>query len=107
MVHAVAVAMKMVERIREAVDPDRIILFGSWGRGEENPDSDFDILIVAPSKEPRWRRAVAIYQLLAGLGVPKDILWWTPQEIAEWRDVKSHFINRVLDEGKVLYEKSA
>jgi uncharacterized protein len=107
MVQADAVAMKMVERIREAVDPDRIVLFGSRGRGEENPDSDFDILIVAPSKEPRWRRAVPVYQLLAGLGVPKDILWWTPREISEWRNVKSHFINRVLGEGKVLYERSA
>jgi predicted nucleotidyltransferase len=101
------VAMKMVKRIREAVDPDRIILFGSRARGEDNADSDFDLLIVAPSEEPRWRRAVPMYQLLAGLGVPKDILWWTPGEIAEWRNVKSHFINRVLDEGKVLYEKSA
>jgi len=107
MVQADPIAMKMVERIREAVHAERIILFGSRARGEATPDSDFDILIVAPSNEPRWRRTVPIYQLLAGLGAPKDIVWWTPEEIDEWRGVKSHFINRVLSEGKVLYERSA
>ena len=45
-----------------------------------------------------------VYRALAGIGVPKDILWWTPEEIAEWRGVESHFINTVLREGKVLHE---
>ena len=48
-----------------------------------------------------------VYQALAGLGVPKDIVWWTPEEIAEWRGVKTHFINTVLREGIVLYENPA
>jgi hypothetical protein len=41
------------------------------------------------------------------LGVPKDIVWWTPEEIAEWQGVKSHFINTALREGRVLYENPA
>jgi hypothetical protein len=41
------------------------------------------------------------------MGVAKDIVWWTPEEVAEWRGVRSHFINTVLREGRVLYEKSA
>jgi predicted nucleotidyltransferase len=88
-------------------DPQRLILFGSYARGDAREGSDLDLLIVAPSDEPRWRRAVPVYRLLVGLGVPKEIVWWTPDEIAEWRDVRSHFIYRALREGKVLYEKSA
>jgi predicted nucleotidyltransferase len=107
MVQADPVAMKMVERIREAIHPDRIILFGSRARGEGTPGSDIDLLIVAPSSEPRWRRTVPIYQLLAGMGAPKDILWWTAEEIAEWGNVRAHFINRVIADGRVLYEKPA
>jgi len=99
--------VEMVERIRDAVHPDRVILFGSHARGEGTPESDIDLLIVAPSDLPRWRRTPPIYRLLAGLGVPKDIVWWTPEEIAQWRGVRSHFINTVLREGKVLYERSA
>ena len=68
--------------------------------------SDLDLLIVAASDEPRWQRVVPVYRLLVGLGVPKEIVWWTPDEIAEWREVRSHFIQRALREGQVLYEKS-
>ena len=101
------VAGEMTERIRRAVDPERVILFGSRARGDDGPGSDYDLLIVAPSDLPRWRRTVPIYRLLSGLGAPKDILWWTPDEVAQWRGVRSHFINTVLREGKVLYEKPA
>jgi len=94
---------EIVTRIVEHFDPQGLILFGSHARGEAREDSDFDLLIIAPSNEPRWRRTVPVYRLLAGLGVPKDIIWWTPEEIAEWRDVKSHLIHRALQEGEVLY----
>jgi len=69
--------------------------------------ADFDLLIIAPSDLPRWQRTPPLYQLLAGLGVPKDIVWWTLEEVEEWRGVKSHFVNTALREGKVLYEKPA
>jgi len=98
---------EMVRRIVETVRPDKIVLFGSRARGENAPDSDFDILVVAPSSSPRWKRAIPIYRLLAGMGVAKDIVWWTPQEVAEWKGVKSHFITRAMREGKVLYEKTS
>ncbi|KPJ58008.1 MAG: hypothetical protein AMS16_00090 [Planctomycetes bacterium DG_58] len=98
---------KMVEGIRKAVHPDRIILFGSRARGEGVPGSDVDLLVVARSSEARWKRTVPLYELLAGMGVAKDIIWWTPEEIEEWRGVRSHFINRVLSEGQVVYERPA
>lgn len=107
MVTAEAAISEMAKRIRREIRPDRIILFGSRARGAGRPGSDYDLLIVARSHLPRWRRAAAVYQLLAGVGVPKDILWWTPEEVEEWRGVRSHFISTVLREGKVLYEKSA
>ena len=95
---------KMTQRIVEQFHPRRIILFGSRTRSDAHAESDFDLLIIAPSDEPRWRRTVPVYRALAGLGVPKDIVWWTPEEIVEWQGVKSHFINTVLCEGKTLYE---
>lgn len=95
---------KMTRRLVERFRPQRIVLFGSHAKGTARSSSDIDLLIIAPSDEPRWQRVVPVYRALAGLGIPKDIVWWTPEEIAEWRGVKSHFINTVLGEGKVLYE---
>ncbi len=98
---------QLTRRIVERFHPRRIILFGSRARGEARSTSDYDLLIVAPSDEPRWRRTIPVYSALAGMGIPKDIVWWTPEEIAEWQGVKSHFINTVLREGRVLYESPA
>ena len=98
---------EIVRRIVEAVDPDKIILFGSRARGDAHPDSDYDILIIAPTSLPRGQRTGGLYSLLGGVGVSKDVVWWTAEEAAEWRNVKSHFITRVLHEGKVLYERAA
>jgi len=100
------VVQEMVKRIAERCHPKTIILFGSHARGEARIDSDIDLLIIAPSDEPRWQRTIPVYRLLAGLGVPKDIVWWTPEEVNEWREVKSHFINTALREGRVLYESA-
>lgn len=95
---------RIIQKIVDRFHPLRIILFGSRARGDAHSDSDFDLLIIAPSDKPRWQRTVPVYHALAGMGVPKDIVWWTPEEIAEWDGVKSHFINTALREGKVLYE---
>jgi predicted nucleotidyltransferase len=100
----IEITNKITQRIVERFHPLRLILFGSRGRDDASSDSDFDLLIVAPSDQPRWQRTVPVYRALAGLGVSKDIVWWTPEEIDEWRGVKSHFINTALREGRVLYE---
>lgn len=97
---------QMTQRIVTRFHPRKIVLFGSRARGDAQSDSDFDVLIVAPSDQPRWQRSVPVYRALAGLGISKDIVWWTPEEIDEWQNVKTHFINTVLREGKVLYESS-
>ena len=40
---------EMVRRLAEAVQPERIILFGSHARGDAGLDSDVDLLVIAPS----------------------------------------------------------
>jgi len=101
------ILQEMVRRIVEAVHPDKIILFGSHARGEANEHSDIDLMVVAPSSEDRAHRLRPVYRALRGLGVPKDVVWWTQAEIDDWRNVRGHFINRVLRDGRVLYERPA
>lgn len=101
------VIKEIVTRVRQAVGAERIVLFGSRARGDARTASDFDILIIAPSGEPRWRRAVPVYHALSGLGAPVDVVWWTPEEVAEWSGVRSHFVTTALREGRVVYESAA
>jgi predicted nucleotidyltransferase len=97
---------EMTRRIVEQFHPQRIVLFGSRARGTQQSSSDYDLLIIAPSNEPRWRRTMPIYLELARLSLPRDVdaVWWTPDEVAAWRNVRTHFITTALREGKVLYE---
>lgn len=101
------VLSEVVRRLVEALDPDKIVLFGSRARGNHRPDSDVDLLIIRDSTEPSHRRAIRAYRALRGLGISKDILWYTPQEVAEWAGVVNHVICRALNDGLVLYEKRA
>ncbi len=93
---------EIVRRIVEAVQPEKIILFGSAARGEMGPDSDVDLLVV---KAQRHRRETAqrLYQALAGIGVPKDIVVVTPDDLERHRDSIGSVIYPALREGKVIY----
>ncbi len=99
---------KMAQRIVREVDPERIVLFGSWARGEANEQSDVDFLVV--EREPfgpnrsRREEAVRIWQCLYDFRVPKDILVYSVSEIDQWKDSRYHVVGRALKEGKVLYE---
>ncbi len=68
----------------KTVDPDKIILFGSYAYGKTSKDSDLDILIIMKSDLPRYKRSIPVYMALSGMLIPKDIIVYTPQEVEEW-----------------------
>jgi len=93
----------IVQRIAEAIQPQTIILFGSWARGEHGPHSDVDILVIQESAQPRPQRYAQVRRLFWGLGLPMDILVYTPEEFARYQSVPGSFTHTIAQEGKVLY----
>lgn len=93
-----------VQWILSVGSPEKIVLFGSWARGQARPDSDLDLLIIEESDLPRYRRAGRYRMALLGLFPAKGIVVWTPNEVTLWRDVPNAFITAILAEGGVLYE---
>lgn len=104
MTTAIVDAREIARRIVEVAHPRKVVLFGSRARGRERPDSDWDILVIADSTEPRCERSAPLYGVLSDLRQAVDILVYTPTEVEEWRDVASAFITTAMREGKVLYE---
>jgi predicted nucleotidyltransferase len=98
------ITAEITRRIVERFHPQRVVLFGSRARGDAREDSDYDVLIVAPSDKEIYQRVAPVYSVLAGMGIAKDLLWFTPEEVADWQNVKPHIISRAMREGKVLYE---
>ncbi len=96
----------IIQKIIRAVNPEKIILFGSYAKGNYDSKSDLDIaVIVKSSKEPKYRRAVPIRLALSHLIFPKDIVVFTEEEISDWQDVPQAFITTILRTGTVIYEK--
>jgi predicted nucleotidyltransferase len=100
-----ALMKTIVRRIVDAIHPIKVVMFGSRARGQTRPTSDLDLLIVAESREPRHRRAIPIYGALSDILLPMDIVVYTPDEAADWSEVRQALVTTALREGKVLYEK--
>ncbi len=101
---------EMAKAIVEAVHPEQIIVFGSHARGEQRPGSDVDLLVVEaePFTAARSRRKemARVCRALARYSVPIDVLLYSRDELAPWKDSVTHVIGRALRDGKVLYARS-
>jgi len=93
----------MVRRIVEKFDPERIVLFGSYARGEAGPDSDVDLLVVMPVSGSCWEKSIEIGAVVNDVPIPKDILVATPYEAERFRDVIGTIIRPAFREGRILY----
>ncbi len=96
---------KMVELIVERFHPEKVILFGSHARGEADPDSDVDLLVVMNVQGSKREAQLNVRRSLHDVRVPKDVVVSTPEEFA-WRKDVIGTIERPADrEGMVLYAR--
>ena len=100
---------RMARMIVDEVDPEQVILFGSRARGDATENSDVDLLVVETgpfgADRSRLTEEASLYRALAGLGVCKDILIYSRDEVEYWRDSLNNVVAHALREGKVLYER--
>lgn len=95
-----------IERIVRELQPDKIILFGSYAYGAPTPDSDVDLLIIMETDASTVQRYLAVSLLLYPRPFPVDILVKTPQEIEQALARRDVLVREILSRGRVLYERS-
>ena len=95
---------EVVNRIVQNFHPEKIILFGSWARGEAREDSDLDLLVVLPEVEHTRNTAIQIGNSLSNLPISKDIIVATPEEIEKYGSTIGSILLPAVTEGKVIYE---
>ena len=96
---------EIIHRIVNTTHPEKVILFGSRARGDARPTSDYDVLVIQYSDEPRYRRSVALYVALADLPVEVEVMVYTPKEVEEWSGVPQAFVTTAVREGTTIYER--
>ena len=94
--------------IAEQFDPDQVILFGSYARGEEGEYSDVDLLVILRGPDRQQRRGNPIRRAIAERFVlPVDVVIRTPEAVDKHRNDPYSLIYQALGEGVVLYERHA
>lgn len=88
-----------------ACDPEKILLFGSYAKGQENADSDVDILVIGDFQGSSFLLEQELRQLLHSSPLRMDIHIATQGEI-ETEVLKPHgFLSSILSSGHLLYSK--
>ncbi|MFH1635177.1 MAG: nucleotidyltransferase domain-containing protein [Chloroflexota bacterium] len=97
---------EITQRIVNHSQPEKIILFGSYARGDFGPDSDVDLLVVIPGLKNLRAESTRLRGVLRGLLVPVDIVVATPEQLDRLGNVAGLVYRDALAEGKVLYERT-
>jgi len=97
------IPQEAIDQVVEKFKPQKIILFGSYARGNPRPESDVDILVImdTPLKESKQSLEIRRHlDVMFGM----DLIVHTPKRLKERMDMGDWFLRDVLKEGKVLYE---
>ena len=80
---------------------ERVILFGSYARGDATEDSDVDLLVVARTKERFFERMASVRRLIRDLrdGLPVSPIVLTPVELEKRRQAGNPFVREILETG--------
>ena len=95
-----------VQKIVSELNPEKVILFGSYAYGTPNPHSDVDLLVIMKTRASLKDRSWAVSRLLLPRPFPVDILVKTPKEVEKALESGDFFIKEILKRGKVMYALS-
>lgn len=98
-------ARRIAQLVVEAVDPIRVVLFGSLARGEERP-GDIDLMVVMPDGTDRLATAKALHRIVGrqtDVDADVDFVIVTPSVLQQYRNSVIANYSAILAEGQELY----
>jgi predicted nucleotidyltransferase len=101
------IAEQIEQYCREIVsklEPQAIILFGSFAEDDINEGSDIDIMVIADFQVGFLDRIKLLLDLNR-FGLPIEPIGYTSEEFQSLKQARTPFIARVLDTGKMLYQR--
>jgi len=97
----------VIQKIVEVSQPRKLILFGSYVRGDTNSNSDLDILVVTSNKiESPRKESVRIRRALKGIVMSMDILVVPESKLEDLASVPGLIYREAIKNGRVVYESS-
>jgi predicted nucleotidyltransferase len=99
----------LVHAIVASLDPERILLFGSFARGDQNRASDFDLVVIAHTSLPFCDRIGRVLEACHPISPrrPVEALVYTPEEWQRMLAEGRSFAHHVEREARVLHERES
>jgi len=96
---------QIVEIIVSVVAPDKIILFGSYARGDNRKDSDIDILVLKSGIGNENRVVDSLYMEFFNKKIrkPIDVIAMDSEKYDRLSDDIGYIYKTIKREGKVIY----
>ena len=93
--------------IAEAGKPVKVILFGSYARGEADDASDLDLMVVEHDLPDKAAEYLRLKGAIGRVGVGVDLLLLSEREFERRSQVPGTTAYWAKKEGKVLYDAAA
>lgn len=87
--------------------PERLYLFGSWARGEEDELSDLDVIVIKHTSSLFFDRLREVSRLLPAEIGGLDILVYTPEEFEALQTEGNAFAEMISEEARLIYDRQA
>ena len=101
------------EQIQQAVDrlvalakPSKVILFGSYARGDATESSDLDLVVIEPEVGNQFDEMVRLRNEVGAMPVGVDLLVYSDSEASRRSQVPGTALYWAFKEGRVMYDAS-
>ena len=98
------IVKRFINLIVKKFNLKKIIIFGSFARGDYHKGSDLDLIIVGEFKERFIDRIGKIIELNDS-DLEIDVMVYTEEEFQKMIQERRPFIEQALEEGIIVYEK--
>jgi predicted nucleotidyltransferase len=93
------------KRLLAKFDLEKIILFGSQARGDENIKSDVDLLLIGNVTYNRYKMMTDALRSLGKMDFAFDVVILSREEFEKHKTIPGTVARYAYKEGSILYEK--
>jgi uncharacterized protein len=93
---------KFVADVASEFLPERVILFGSYAKGNASAESDVDLLVVMP-EEPSGALVAAEIITRLKPAIPVELIVRSSRKLSERLALNDYFLREIITSGKELY----
>ena len=99
------VISRIVRKIKNEYQPEKILLFGSYAWGNPTRDSDIDLFIIKQTDEKPRDRRIKVREILDEENAlfALEPLVYTPDEIENRLKLGDDFIKKIINKGVVVH----